>query len=46
MMVNPWESISLSDYENHMKSDSVMQLQNLNQMMRQQLGGVVNKSVI
>lgn len=27
-MANPWEEISLSDYENHMKLDSVMQLQN------------------
>ena len=23
-MVNPWEKISLSDYENHMKLDSVV----------------------
>lgn len=36
-MNNPWESISLSDYENHMKLDSVMQLQTLNQMMKNQL---------
>ncbi len=36
-MNNPWESISLSDYENHMKSDSVMQLQTLNKMMKKQL---------
>jgi len=36
-MVNPWEEISLSDYENHMKLDSVMQLQNMNQMMKGQL---------
>ncbi len=35
-MVNPWEEISLSDYENHMKLSSVMQLQSLNQMMKQQ----------
>ncbi len=26
-MNNPWEEILLSDYENHMKLDSVMQLQ-------------------
>ena len=25
-MANPWEEIPLSDYENHMKLDSVMQL--------------------
>lgn len=36
-VVNPWEEISLSDYENHMKLDSVMQLQTLNQMMKGQL---------
>ena len=35
-MVNPWEEISLSDYENHMKLDSVMQLQSMNQMMKGQ----------
>ena len=29
-MKNPWEEISLSDYENHMKLDSVMQLQAMN----------------
>ena len=33
-MANPWEEISLSGYENHMKLDSVMQLQNMNQMMK------------
>lgn len=33
---NPWEKISLSDYENHMKSESVMQLQAMNQMMKEQ----------
>lgn len=37
-MANPWEEISLSDYENHMKLDSVMQLQTMNQMMKEQLG--------
>lgn len=37
-MRNPWEAISLSDYENHMKLDSVMQLQALNEMMKDQLG--------
>lgn len=35
-MKNPWEEISLTDYENHMKLDSVMQLQGLNQMMKGQ----------
>lgn len=36
-MKNPWEGISLSDYENHMKLDSVMQLQAMNEMMKGQL---------
>ena len=35
-MDNPWRSVSLSDYENHMRSDNVMQLQVLNEMMRSQ----------
>ena len=35
-MANPWEEISLSDYENHMKLDSVMQLQSMNQIMKGQ----------
>lgn len=33
---NPWEEISLIDYENHMKLDSVMQLQTMNEMMKGQ----------
>ena len=35
-MKNPWEEITLSDYENHMKLDSVMQLQAMNKMMKEQ----------
>lgn len=35
-MKNPWEEISLSDYENHMKLDSVQQLQAMNAMMKGQ----------
>lgn len=35
-MKNPWEEIPLSDYENHMKLDSVHQLQTMNEMMRGQ----------
>lgn len=35
--MNPWEKISLSDYENHMSLDSVKQLQTMNEMMRKQL---------
>ena len=36
-MKNPWVEISLSDYESHMKLDSVMQLQTMNEMMKDQL---------
>ncbi len=35
-MNNPWEEIRLDDYENHMRLDSVKQLQALNQLMRDQ----------
>jgi len=35
--VNPWESISLSDYESHMSLESVKQLQSLNSIMKNQL---------
>lgn len=35
-MKNPWKEISLTDYENHMKLDSVMQLQAMNEMMKGQ----------
>ena len=35
-MRNPWEEISLDDYENHMRLDSVMQLQAMNALMKQQ----------
>ena len=35
-MRNPWEEISLTDYENHMRLDSVMQLQAMNEMMKGQ----------
>ena len=45
-MANPWEEISLSDYENHMKLDSVMQLQNLNQMMKDQFSAYPVSSVM
>lgn len=36
-MKHPWEAVSLNDYEGHMKLDSVMQLQALNEMMKDQL---------
>lgn len=35
-MKNPWEEIGLEDYENHMKLDSVKQLQTLNSIMKAQ----------
>ena len=35
-MSNPWEEISLSDYENHMSLESVYQLQVLNKIMGEQ----------
>jgi hypothetical protein len=35
-MDNPWKQISLDDYENHMRLDSVMQLQSMNAMMQDQ----------
>lgn len=36
--INPWEKISLSDYENHMSLESVYQLQALNEIMAGQMG--------
>lgn len=36
-MENPWTSIRLEDYENHMKLEQVKQLQGLNQMMKEQM---------
>lgn len=35
-MINPWEKISLSDYEKHMSLDSVKQLQAMNEIMKTQ----------
>lgn len=35
-MDNPWKEIDLDDYENHMRLDSVFQLQALNEMMKEQ----------
>ena len=35
-MPNPWEEISLSDYEKHMSLDSVKQLQVMNDIMKEQ----------
>ena len=36
VMKNPWEDISLSDYENHMSLEGVKQLQQLNYIMKEQ----------
>ena len=36
MTENPWEKISLDDYEKHMSLDSVYQLQKMNSMMKEQ----------
>ena len=35
-MANPWEEIKLDDYENHMRLDSVKQLQTMNMIMKSQ----------
>ena len=35
-MSNPWEEIRLDDYENHMRLDSVRQLQAMNTIMKEQ----------
>jgi len=45
-MKNPWEEISLGDYENHMKLDSVMQLQAMNEMMKGQFDAYPVSSVM
>ena len=45
-MDNPWKSISLSDYENHMKLDTVKQLQMLNEIMSSQFNSYDVNSVM
>ena len=45
-MGNPWETITLEDYENHMKLDSVRQLQGLNHLMQSQLNAFPASSVM
>lgn len=45
-MKNPWEEISLSDYENHMKLGSVQQLQAMNAMMKGQFSAFPVSSVM
>lgn len=45
-MKNPWEEIPLTDYENHMKLGSVMQLQAMNEMMKGQFDAYPISSVM
>lgn len=45
-MKNPWEEILLSDYESHMKLDSVRQLQAMNEMMKDQFSAYPISSVM
>lgn len=45
-MKNPWEKINLSDYENHMRLDSVYQLQVLNEMMKEQFNAYDIESIM
>lgn len=45
-MANPWEEIALSDYEEHMKQGSVMQLQALNRIMKGQLDDYPVRSAV
>lgn len=45
-MKNPWEEIPLSDYENHMKLDTVMQLQAMNERMKGQFNAYSVSSVM
>lgn len=45
-MKNPWKKIKLSDYESHMKLASVMQLQSLNIMMKNQFNLYPIKAVM
>lgn len=45
-MENPWKSIPLADYENHMKLNSVMQLQAMNDMMKYQFASYSISSVM
>jgi len=45
-MSNPWEEISISDYENHMSLENVYQLQVLNKMMGEQFEAYVIDTVM
>ena len=45
-MKNSWKEIPLTDYENHMKLESVMQLQTMNEMMKGQFDAYPISSVM
>lgn len=45
-MKNPWKKINLDDYENHMKLESVFQLQTMNSIMKEQLSHYFIRSVM
>lgn len=45
-MKNPWEEISLADYENHMTLDSVRQLQAMNAIMKEQFADFPAETVM
>ncbi len=45
-MNNPWKEIRLQDYENHMRLDSVGQLQAMNAMMREQFAAYPAETVM
>lgn len=45
-MKNPWEEIPLTDYENHMSLDSVMQLQAMSVMMKKQFAAYSVSSIM
>lgn len=44
-MDNPWEMVSLSDYEEHMRSSDVYQLQTLNRIIKKQISSHPVKTI-
>lgn len=45
-MKNPWEELELTNYENHMSSESVMQLQSMNTIMKEQFYEYSTKTIM
>lgn len=45
-MKNPWTEIKIDDYENHMSSDNVYQLQTMNSIMKKQFSDYQINSVM